>query len=327
MSQSAVAARARGKETSIVAELDGFDQPRFELHFGLRDNINPRRIGSAGEDLPRLSNREVICPVFAYTGTQKEGLDLFSAGPRDLDIDPLQDALGPGPIDLPTPLLREGRETRQFSGLIGQILTNIESARTRAIVYAQEQGSPEQKAALEAQALARADSLRRIQEGLSRVLGREVRFKFDLQHQAPRILFDGDEIPVTLLGEGLQRTFSWLLDLLVRLDLIQWKEATRSPLDQEFLLFLDEVDQSLHPQMQMRLMPALRGLFPRARIYATTHSPFVVASVEDGYVFPIRPDPKTHRISGLIDPQRLSGGRSLEAVVAEVFDAPSTFID
>lgn len=72
---------------------------------------------------------------------------------------------------------------------------------------------------------------------------------------------------------------------LVRLERITWADTARSPLDQDFWLILDEIDQGLHPQLQMRLFPALRELFPRARIYATTHSPFVVALLGDGVVF------------------------------------------
>lgn len=104
-------------------------------------------------------------------------------------------------------------------------------------------------------------------------------------------------------------------------------DASRSPLDQDFWLILDEIDEGLHPQLQMRLFPALRELFPRARIYATTHSPFVVASIGEGVVFPIRPDPKTRRVSGVIAPKPLRHGQSLAYVVEEVFATPSDFID
>jgi hypothetical protein len=74
-------------------------------------------------------------------------------------------------------------------------------------------------------------------------------------------------------------------------------------------------------------IPALRRLFPNARIYATTHSPFVVASAPDGCVFPIRPDPETHRVRGAVAPVKLGPGRSLGWAVEEVFGVPSSFVD
>lgn len=80
----------------------------------------------------------------------------------------------------------------------------------------------------------------------------------------------------------------------------------------------------------MRLYPALRKLFPRARIYGTTHSPFVVASLlgdGDGVVFPIRPDPKTHRVTGPVPAWPFRHGNSLTAVIEEVFATPADFVD
>jgi len=79
--------------------------------------------------------------------------------------------------------------------------------------------------------------------------------------------------------------------------------------------------------MQARLFPAIRALFPHAQIFATTHSPFVVASLGEGVVFPIRPDPKDLRVRGKVEARRLEPGSSLEWVVEEIFAAPSRFVD
>ena len=92
-------------------------------------------------------------------------------------------------------------------------------------------------------------------------------------------------------------------------------------------LLLDEVDQALHPQLQLKLMPTLRTLFPRARIYATTHSPFVVASAARGHVFTLQPDKKTYRVTGPQTPHKLEPGQTLERVVSEFFGTDPTFID
>ncbi len=120
---------------------------------------------------------------------------------------------------------------------------------------------------------------------------------------------------------------AWLSDLCARLELTRWKDTSRSPFDQDFWLLLDEIDQSLHPELQRHILPAVRRLFPNARIYATTHSPFVVASAPDGCVFPIRPDPATHHVRGAVAPVKLGPGRSLSWAVEEVFDVPSSFVD
>jgi hypothetical protein len=78
--------------------------------------------------------------------------------------------------------------------------------------------------------------------------------------------------------------------------------------------------------MQAHLYPALRELFPNARIYASTHSPFVVASAGEGVVFPIRPD-KDHKVRGKVEPVTLEPGQTLEWVTAEIFGAATGFVD
>ncbi len=168
--------------------------------------------------------------------------------------------------------------------------------------------------------------LDQIARAISEVLDRRVTFEVPIGQHAPTILIDGDSIPLDLLGEGLRSTLAWLSDLLVRLHRVLWEDAARSPLEQDFWLILDEIDESLHPTMQARLYPALRELFPNARIYATTHSPFVVASVGEGTIFPIRPD-KDHMVRGQVEARALQPGQSLELVTTELFEAPAGFVD
>lgn len=201
---------------------------------------------------------------------------------------------------------------------LGQFLTNLEFERVRRIAN-REPGSADVSPA--------ESALARIQRALSMMLGRKVEIAFEPGAFSPTVLFDGAEIPLKLLGEGMRSTLAWLSELVIRLERTTWADPSRSPFDQPFWLILDEVDESLHPQMQMRLLPALRGLFPRAHIFITTHSPFVVASVGDGYVFSIRPEIEHHLVMGRQTARRLEPGQSLEWVVSEIFSTPSTFID
>lgn len=210
---------------------------------------------------------------------------------------------------------------------LGQLLSNFDYERSRAIAYGTRSSSESQRTKLDAAASSYEDALQRMQSALSEVLDRAVRFDFRLGEPAPRVLFDEQEIPLELLGEGLRSTFSWLSDLLIQLLLTPWSDKSRSPLDQDFWLLLDEVDQSLHPQMQLRLLPALRKLFKRARIYATTHSPFVVASAGRGHVFSIAPERTSRRVRGPQQALKLEPGQTLERIVSEVFDSPSLFVD
>lgn len=234
---------------------------------------------------------------------------------------------GPGPLEHP-PLLAALSFGAGTGGAhdLGQFLTNVEFDRVQAKLYASEKPAPEAQR-LARIAESRAAVLTRLQDALSSVLDRDVAVEFLIGQRAPRIRFDGEIVPLDLLGEGMRNTVSWLSNLIVRLERVPWASPDVSPFDQELWLLLDEIEESLHPTMQLRLFPALLSLFPRARIYATTHSPFVVASLGEGHVFSIRPDPRTHRVSGALRPVALTPGRSLEWAVEEVFAAPTGIVD
>ena len=48
------------------------------------------------------------------------------------------------------------------------------------------------------------------------------------------------------------------------------------------ILLIDEIENHLHPTWQRRVIPALLEHFPGLQIFATTHSPFVVAGLKTG---------------------------------------------
>jgi hypothetical protein len=250
--------------------------------------------------------------AFAFGGHQDTAA-LATEGPKDIAASPLDGALS------------FGRGARA-SDHLGQFLTNLENERTKALTYARDKPDPQRSEALERLAASRRDAIARFERALSDALEQRVSVEFSIDRQAPQIRLDGEDIPLDLLGEGKRSTLSWLSNLLVRLERVPWEDTIRSPLDQDFWLILDEIDESLHPTMQARIYPALRELFPNARIYATTHSPFVVASVGEGTIFPIRPD-RDHKVRGEVEAHTLRPGQSLELVTTDIFQAPAGFVD
>jgi len=233
-----------------------------------------------------LGSRLTSWAAYAFRGHTATA-DLSSPGPRDIGQSALHGALSFGSHE-------------PASKLVGQYLTNIEFDRVQAKVYAAERPELREVSHLARVSASREGTLARFKHALSRVLDRRVDVEFPIGERSPRLRFDGVAIPIDLLGEGMRDLVSWLADLLVRIERTPWINQDISPFDQAFWLILDEIEESLHPRMQARLLPALRELFKNARIYATTRSPFVVASLGEGHVFAIRPDPMTYRVRGAI---------------------------
>lgn len=249
-----------------------------------------------------------------YFQANKRTPNIASDGPRSLAMPIYHNTLPLEIAESETPL--------------GQVLVNFDYERMRASHYSREKnrGEEERKRLQRTEQLYDA-AINRLTNALSVVLDRKVEVKFEPGRPTPAFLFDQEEIPFNLLGEGLRSTLAWLSNLIIRLEQTPWARIEVTPFEQEFWLVLDEVDVYLHPQMQRKLLPTLRSLFPNAHIYATTHSPFTVAAVGEGHVFSISPDPKTHRISGLVEATPITPGKSLEWVIEEIFRTPSLFLN
>ena len=322
----AVAGRKRvpGAKISALLEHQGSRLGSSESHMlskrlnGEGSKSEPARLILACTELLRQPPRSapLSWAAFAYRGHQKTPV-ITTTGPAEIGQHPLLGALSFG-------------SENPASEHLGQLLVNLDYELAKATLAAVEASRTGASGAalqvVENGAETSRRALAAIQRALSTALGRAVHLEFPPREYTPRILIDGESVPLDLLGEGMRSTLSWLSDLLVRLFRIPWLDSQVPPNEQAFWLILDEVDESLHPRMQMSLLPTLRSLFPNASIYMTTHSPFVVASAGEGHVFPIRPGPD-HRVRGSIEPRALHPGQSLEWVIEEVFEAATGFID
>ena len=98
----------------------------------------------------------------------------------------------------------------------------------------------------------------------------------DLKDRAGEVLFLGN------LSSGTQGTLLWIWFMAISMAAFYdfcdgWEE-------QPAVLLIDEIENHLHPTWQRRVIPALRKHFPGVQIFATTHSPFVVAGLKAGQV-------------------------------------------
>ena len=89
-------------------------------------------------------------------------------------------------------------------------------------------------------------------------------------------VFTGD------LSDGTQGTLSWIEYMAIHI-------AYRYRFEKNWesrpsMLLIDEIENHLHPTWQRRVLPALREYFPQLQIFATTHSPFLVAGLDAGQV-------------------------------------------
>ena len=156
---------------------------------------------------------------------------------------------------------------------------------------------------------------------ISKMVGYDI--KFDLQTSPLSLVAQANnaDLSFDVLPEGLRSIISWIGDLLMRLEILSQGDTV--PLnEQRIFLFLDEIDVHLHPAWQRNILPVVKEFFPNATIFLTTHSPFVVNSVDGAWVYELKvKDGKAY-----LGEVRLSkSGESYEHVLRDVFDIETRF--
>ena len=118
---------------------------------------------------------------------------------------------------------------------------------------------------------------------ISDLLKQKFEFEYNRETDVCNLLLNGKKI--SYLGESDGRLT--LLNIFFKIFIEFSEKITTHNLDynSNFHLFLDEIDIHLHPTLQRKILPALQSLFPNAEIFCTTHSPFVVNSVSDAWVY------------------------------------------
>lgn len=96
---------------------------------------------------------------------------------------------------------------------------------------------------------------------------------------------DGEVILITETGQFLLDAVSGGIGSIIDL---AWQIYMYDNEDSSFVVLIDEIENHLHPSMQREILPNLIAAFPEAQFIVTTHSPFVVNSVADSWVYALK---------------------------------------
>ena len=143
--------------------------------------------------------------------------------------------------------------------------------------------------------------------------------KFQIQLRIRNQYLSFDQLP-----DGVKSLFGWVADLVIRLHRLQWKDDL--PIfDRNFILFLDEIEVHLHPAWQRKILPVVQKLFKNAQIFISTHSPFVVGSVDGAWVHKFKKDGAYAVLDG--EPILSEDAESYDTILEEVFGITRRFGD
>ncbi|MGB0931379.1 MAG: AAA family ATPase [Chitinophagales bacterium] len=89
---------------------------------------------------------------------------------------------------------------------------------------------------------------------------------------------DGLELPLRMLSDGYRNTLGMIADIAYRMAELNPHITTDSP----GIVLIDELDLHLHPKWQKHIVHDLKTIFPNLQFITTTHSPFIIQSLEQG---------------------------------------------
>ena len=105
-----------------------------------------------------------------------------------------------------------------------------------------------------------------------------------IRHNEGKVYFtftDGREAESSLLSDGYRRLVNIVMDIAFRCALLN--KALFADECYKFThgtVIIDEIDEHLHPALQVRVLKALQNTFPKIQFIVSTHAPLVMSSVE-----------------------------------------------
>ena len=127
--------------------------------------------------------------------------------------------------------------------------------------------------------------VRILESALTQITGRSFRFDVKSYPFSIGVKWGDLNLPFDVLPDGLRSIIGWLVHALVMTEV--WVQGKQDPQQIEAIFLLDEIESHLHPAWQRKVLPAFQRIFPKAQIFIATHSPFVIASLNHGWIHPI----------------------------------------
>ena len=91
---------------------------------------------------------------------------------------------------------------------------------------------------------------------------------------------DGRFLPLRLLSDGVRNMLAMVADMAYRAAMLNPHLGKDAAKETPGIVLIDEIDLHLHPSWQRVVVEALHRTFPNIQFIATTHSPFIIQSLD-----------------------------------------------
>jgi predicted ATP-binding protein involved in virulence len=208
-------------------------------------------------------------------------------------IKSLQNVKGPLKIDLPKSF---GLDTN-FNQNFTQYIVNLKTERS----FANDDKDTETMKKID-------DWFEKFESALKFLFDeKHLQLDFDRKNYNFNILLNNHQpFDFNTLSDGYSAIMTIVTELILRME-----GKSSKVYDLQGIVLIDEIEAHLHIDLQKKILPFLTTFFPKIQFIVTSHSPFVLTSVQDAVVYDLE---KQIRIEDL-------SGYSLDAVVESYFDS------
>jgi len=107
-----------------------------------------------------------------------------------------------------------------------------------------------------------------------------LKLEYDSSNLNYRIIQTNHEpFDLTTLADGFSAILKILAEIILRMD------GKSSAFDLQGVVLIDEIETHLHVSLQKKILPFLTTFFPKVQFIVTTHSPFIISSLENAIVY------------------------------------------
>ena len=116
---------------------------------------------------------------------------------------------------------------------------------------------------------------------------------FDSENYNWFIQSEGKKFDFNSLSDGFSSVLNIISELMMRMN----KQRFRA-YDMQGIVLIDEIETHLHIDLQKKILPFLTSFFPKIQFIVTTHSPFVLTSINDAVVYDLEHQEAIEDLSG-----------------------------
>ncbi|MGF6902413.1 AAA family ATPase [Paraburkholderia sp. GAS348] len=154
-------------------------------------------------------------------------------------------------------------------------------------------------------------------------------FFFDIGYDHLMVKLDHEGlIPFDDLSDGYRNMIGIIADIAHRASRLNPHFGAEAALKTQGIVLIDEIDLHLHPKWQRRVVADLKHAFPELQFIVSTHSPFILQSLEPGEVIDLGRGLKPAQAKSIPDGIAAPASdakyvnRSIEDIVEDVMKVP-----